>query len=98
VPTSNVKDPNARLDYVWDWKSPPAGQDRGWLEDGETITEHTVTVESGDVEIDGTPQEVDGVVTAWLQGGTTRSVVTCHIVTSEGREDDRSRTITIRER
>lgn len=90
MPTSNVKDPNARLDYVWDWSA--------YLEDGETITEHTVTVESGDVEIDGTPQEASGVVTAWLQGGTTRSVVTCHIVTSEGREDDRSRTITIRER
>lgn len=88
--TSNTKDPDARLDYAWDWSA--------WLEDGETITSHTVTVESGDVVIDGTPQEAAGVVTAWLEAGTTRSVVTCHIVTSEGREDDRSRTITIRER
>jgi hypothetical protein len=90
LPTSNTKDPDSRLDFAWDWTA--------WLEDGETITDHTVTVVSGDVTIDGATDETGGVVTAWLEGGTMRSVVTCHIVTSEGREDDRSRTITIRER
>ena len=87
--TSNTKDPDARLDFAWDWSA--------WLAQGETISTYLFTVASGDVEVDA-DEEAGGVVTAWLTGGTTRSVVSCHIVTSAGREDDRSRTITIRER
>lgn len=85
------KDPDARLDYAWDWTA--------WLEDGETIESHTVTVASGDVTLDG-ETEAAGVVTVWISDGTlgTTSRVTCHIVTSEDREDDRTRIISIRER
>lgn len=88
---STIKDPNARLDYAWDWSA--------WLDDGETITSHTVTVASGDVTLDGDDEDA-GIVTAWVEGGTvgTTSRLTCHIVTSEAREDDRTRSITIRER
>jgi hypothetical protein len=89
VATSNIKDPDAVLDFPWDWTT--------WLAEGETIETYSFTVVSGDVEVDA-DDETDGVVTAWLSGGTTRSVVTCHIVTSVGREDDRSRAISIRER
>ena len=34
-----IKDPQAVLDYAWDWA--------GWLAEGESISEHTVTVPEG---------------------------------------------------
>jgi hypothetical protein len=92
VSDSNVKDPSARLDYVWDWTA--------WLAAGETITGQTVAVDSGDVAVDGTPTQTAGKVTAWLTGGTagTTSLVTCHITTNAGRQDDRTRTVIVRNR
>jgi hypothetical protein len=87
---SYVKDPDARLDYAFDWSA--------WLEEGETIVSQSFTVTLGDVEVD-TDAELDGVVTVWLAGGTVgKAKVTCHIVTSLGREDDRTMSITIKER
>jgi hypothetical protein len=96
--TTYIKDPDARLDYAFDWKNPPEGKDAGWLEDGETIVSYQFTVAAGDVEVD-TDSEADGVVTVWLTGGTVGSAqVTCHIVTSLGREDDRTMKITVKQR
>lgn len=102
-----TKDPSARLDFAWDWKNPAPGETRGWLDEGETITDHEVTVISGGVtdvqpngvDIDGTDENA-GVVTAWVIGGVagTAARLTCHVITSDGREDDRTRTISIRER
>jgi hypothetical protein len=87
---SYIKDPNGRLDYAFDWSA--------WLEDGETITSTSFTVPLGDVEVDA-DAEADGVVTVWLVGGTVgKAKVTCHIVTSVGREDDRTMSITVKER
>ena len=88
-----IHDPDARLDYAFDWSA--------WLDsdDSETIASYTVAVASGDVTID-TDSEDAGVVTVWLEDGTasTRAKVTCHIVTSVGREDDRTMTLSIRQR
>lgn len=85
-----TKDPDATLDYAFAWAD--------WLEDGETIVDHTVTVESGDVIIDSTSRTVDTVI-AWVSGGTlgTNAEITNHILTSEGREDDRTIILLIRE-
>jgi hypothetical protein len=85
------KDPDARLDFAFDWTA--------WLEEDETIVSYTFEVASGDVTLD-VDAELDGVVTIWLTGGTagTKSRVTCHIVTSVGREDDRTMSITVKER
>ena len=84
-----MKDPNAVLDYSWDWTA--------WLDTGETITSHTliptgVTVESSAV--------VGSSVVAWISGGTAKSTasVTCRITTSDGRTDDRTMTLWIQER
>jgi hypothetical protein len=84
------KDPDARLDYQWDWSE--------WLAEGETITDAVITVPDGitlDEQIDA-----DTTVTAWLIGGTDEEgyKLTCHIETSAGREDDRSIYINVRER
>jgi hypothetical protein len=88
-----IKDPDARLDYSFDWTT------EGWLDEGEAIVSYTFEVAQGDVEVDA-DSELDGVVTAWLVGGTpgVKSKVTCHIVTDVGREDDRTMSITIKER
>lgn len=73
-------DLNAKLDYVWNWQA--------WLEVGETITTQTVTSTMVSTTISSITQ-ADGKVTAWIEA-TSDCIVTCHIVTSTGREDDRS--------
>jgi hypothetical protein len=84
--TDFIKDPDAVLDYSWDWSS--------WLEPGETITTSDVFVTPG-ITL-GTTSHTNVRATAWLSGGTNASLyqVTNRISTSLGRTDDR--TITIR--
>jgi hypothetical protein len=79
---SYIKDPNAVLDYQWDWSA--------WLPDDDTIASATVTAESG-LTVDSS-SNADATVTAWLSGGTVGSDynVTCRIVTADGRTDDRT--------
>lgn len=86
-----TKDPDAVLDYGWDWAA--------WLASGDTIASYTLTVTSGGtVTIDSDSDDGTSVV-AFISGGTTgRSVVTCHIVTTAGREDDRSIILDVRDR
>ena len=88
--TSFIKDPDAVLDYSFVWTA--------WLSDGETISDSEVTVETGLTKNSDTDN--DNTVTVWLSGGTAGEDynVTCHIVTSEGREDDRTMIIKCRER
>ena len=86
---SFVKDPNAVLDYEWDWSA--------WL-GTDTIASHTVTAATG-LTVDST-EATDTAVTVWLSGGTVGQTysVTCHVVTAAGREDDRTVTVTVMER
>ena len=91
-----AKDPQAVLDYAFDWKyatsaaRAAAATPDGWLASGETISSYTVTLQSGLTA--GTHTNADGVVTAWVSGGTAGSyyTVACRIVTSQGRTDERS--------
>jgi hypothetical protein len=80
-----TKDPDAVLDYAFDWSS--------WLATGETISSHTITVETGITK--DSDSESSGVVTVWLSGGTAENEydVACKIVTSAGRTDERTMTI-----
>lgn len=77
-----LKDPSAVLDYVFDWTE--------WLATGETITDHTITADTG-ITVDS-DSESDGVVTVWLSGGTAgiNYKVACLITTSAGRTDERT--------
>jgi hypothetical protein len=88
-----LHDPNAVLDYPVDWSA--------WLPDGDTIVDVTVTVPD-DITLTGDPEiSPEGtIVVAWLAGGTAdvKYDVTYHIVTAQGREDDRSITLVVRER
>lgn len=85
MPNQFVKDPNAVLDYQWDWSE--------WLAVGETIASHTVTVPTG-LTLDSSTASTT-TVTAWLSGGTagTTYTVTCRVTTSAGRTDDKSITV-----
>ena len=81
------KDPNAILDYVFDWTD--------WLATGETITAITITAPTGITATEGI--NAAGKITTWLSGGEsgTRYTIACKIVTSVGsgslyRTDERS--------
>lgn len=88
--TTYLLDPDARLDFTFDWTD--------WLATGETITAHTVTATTG-VTIDGAPTESSGIVTVWLKDGVLgeRAQVTCHITTSAGRRTDRTFDVLVQE-
>lgn len=94
------KDPNAVLDYKFDWAAQTNGSGSSdWLASGETIASYTVTAETGLTKVSDSVTDSNTSVTVWLSGGTTDTVydVTCHIVTSVGREDDRTMKIVVRQ-
>ena len=79
---SNLKDPSAVLDWMFDWSD--------WLATGETITDHTITADTG-ITVDSSTEDA-GKVTVWLSGGTAGEnyKVACLIETSAGRTDERT--------
>lgn len=84
-------DPDATLDYNFDWSA--------WLTaETDTISTYTVTVPAG-LTLDS-DSEAGGIVTAWISGGTTGTsyTVVCEIVTTGARTDNRSITLVCRER
>jgi hypothetical protein len=89
VSTAFRTDPDATLDWVFDWSA--------WLADSETITAHTITT-TGTVVVDSSSVSA-GDVTVWLSGASgSRVEVTCQIVTSQGRTDDRTLTLLVGDR
>lgn len=88
--SDHKKDPDARLDWVWDWNE--------WLDEGETIEESTFIASVG-ITIDDSSVTTK-TATVWLSGGTAGQVyqVTNRISTTAGRIDDRSITIRVTER
>jgi len=86
---SYIKDPDAVLDYQWDWAT--------WLPTGDTIASATVTSDIG-LTVDSDSNTATAV-TAWLSGGTVGESydVTCRVVTADGRTDDRTITLLIRQ-
>lgn len=86
---SYTKDPDATLDYGFDWEA--------WL-DGDTIVTSTWIVPAGLTKDSDT--KTTTATTVWLSGDTEGQVysVTNRIVTSGGRTDDRSLTIVVSDR
>lgn len=85
-----VKDPQAVLDYMYDFTQK--------LSAGDTITTHDVTVATGDV-VKNTSSNTANTVTVWLSGGTvnTTSTVRFRITTAQGRTDDRTVKVHVKE-
>ena len=77
-----TKDPSAVLDWAFDWTD--------WLAAAETITNHTITADTG-LTVDSSTEDA-GVVTVWLLGGTAGEnyKVACLVGTSAGRTDERT--------
>lgn len=88
---SFTKDPQAVKDYGWTWARR--------LADGEVIVASTWAVDDPGLTIDDDSQFTDTTTAVWVSGGELGALytVTNHITTSEGREDDRSHTIFIRD-
>ena len=85
------KDPQAVLDYKFDWNAADRDGNK-WLATGETISTRTVTVAGGITKDSDSITDSGKSVTVWLSGGTAGSayLITCQIVTSAGRTDERS--------
>ena len=85
-----LKDPSAVLDYVFDWTE--------WLAAAETITDYTITADTG-ITVDSSTEDA-GKVTVWLSGGTAgiNYKVACLITTSAGRTDERTIWIKVTDR
>lgn len=85
-----LKDPEALLDYIFDWTAYLAAI-------SDTLTAINFTVTSGTIAASGF---VGALATAWVSGGVagTTITLTCHITTAGGRQDDRSVFLKIRER
>lgn len=96
-----LKDPNAVLDYKFDWKALTNGSgDSDWLAVGETISTRVVTVDVGLTKDSDSITDANTTVTVWLSGGTPNVDynVACKIVTSAGRTDERTVTIRVMQR
>ncbi len=85
-----VKDPDAVLDWSFDWTD--------WLANGEVISTSIFIVTAG-IVVNSTSNTTQGA-TVWLSGGTDGRpyLVTNRITTNQGRIDDRSITIRVKNR
>jgi hypothetical protein len=84
-------DPQAVLDYTWDWTD--------WLAEGDSITSYALTPSAG--VIVNSDSRNEALITAWMEvdtGATGRLGVVCHVVTAQGREDDRTLYLLVIER
>jgi hypothetical protein len=82
------KDPQATLDFKWDWSN--------WLANSEVISSVTITAPTG-ITVSN-QSNTTNTVTVWLSGGTAgvNYDVTCKITTSNtpARIDERTISIT----
>ena len=87
-----TKDPDAVLDYKFDWSD--------WLAIGEAIISRTITISDGITEGSGSITATNTSVTVWLSGGSVGASysVACLIVTSDNRTDERTIEIVVRNR
>jgi hypothetical protein len=98
---TKIKDPDAVLDYKFDWKALTNGTGTSdWLAAAETISTKTITPSNGITVDSSALSDTNTSVTVWLSGGSAGSnyTVACKIVTSAGRTDERTMTIQCRNR
>lgn len=98
-----LKDPDAILDYKFDWAALTNGSGSSdWLDtdNGETIDSHTIIADTGITVDSSSVTDSNTSVKVWLSDGTVSNYygVTCRIVTSASRTDDRTMKIKIQER
>lgn len=98
-----IKDPSAAKDYLINWAD-PAAPGGPFLTGGDTITASTwaiyLTTNSGSGPVLSVPPGIvvgsnsftQSTATVWLTGGVvvTEYLVTNHITTAQGRQEDQS--------
>lgn len=86
-----VKDPDARLDYTWDWSA--------WLT-AASDTLATATVTPSGTLTATVPVLAAGKVTSFISGGTAGATETaaCRVTTAAGRIDERTLYLKIKQR
>lgn len=84
------KDPDAILDYTWDWAT--------WLGDDTIATSSVVVIAPGGLVVDSSASS-DTAVTAWFSGGTLGQSysVRNRITTTAGRTNDATIYLSIEE-
>lgn len=85
------KAPASKLDFSMNWTP--------WLTAGDAISTATWTAATGiTISSSPTPSLSANVATLWLEGGTAgvNYTVTCAVVTTGGRTDERSIQIQVR--
>lgn len=97
-----TKDPAARKDWSWNWGDDP-DDGPGFLLEGETIESATVVLADDaptGLTVEQPPVVDDTTVRVWISGGTLsfRYELVCHVVTTQGREDEKTIGITIANR
>ncbi len=101
------KDPDAVLDYAFLWQDWLASAETITTKSvtattGLTVDSSTINLSPIDMTIGGAviSQKTGSVVTVWLSGGTVDTIytVSCRITTSAGRTDERSFTLTVKQR
>ena len=97
------KDPLDVLPYTWDFapETNSGDSDLGdFLNDGEVISTHTVTPETGITVDSSSITDAGKSVTAIISGGTNNEnyEVTCHATTSAGAQINRKMVIRVRDR
>ena len=104
IVTRVAKDPDSILSYGWDWanfgSNDGTSTDPGWLQ-GDTISTSSWTITGDDaLLVNDSDANTSTQATVVLSGGTIGQtyLVTNHIVTAAGYEEDRSMSVYIRER
>ena len=78
--TIRLHDPDAVLDYTFDWST--------WLASGETIASASVSVSDG-LTVESTTTGTDAVTIRISTDGTLGPrTITCSVVSNVGQEDD----------
>lgn len=101
MPQSFVKDPDAVLDYKFDWANTTnGGAESDWLASGETIVTRTITASTGITVDSSSITDSNTSVTVWLSGGTVGATydIACLVVTSASRTDERTVSVRVLER
>lgn len=89
--TPFIQDPDAVLDYPFDWSTYLAG---------DTIQSSTFVADDNDIVIESDAILDTEHTVVWLSGGTKgkRYAITNHVLTTGGREDDWTIYVLVRER
>jgi len=96
-----VKDPDAVLDYKYDWKALTNGTGTSdWLGALATISAPTIDADAGITVASSAWSDANTSVTVWLSSGAagTEYKVRCEIVTSASRTDERTMKVKVEER